>query len=72
MYPNLMGQKAVHKLTDEQMADIISVSRITYIRKMANGDFTVPECKSFCRYFGKPFDYLFSTQEELPALVVRS
>lgn len=68
MFPNLMGQKAVHKLTDEQMADIIKVTRLTYLRKLTSGDFTVSECKTFCRYFDKPFDFLFQTQEELPNL----
>lgn len=30
MFPNLLGQKAVHHMTDEDMADVINVSRNTY------------------------------------------
>ena len=66
MYPNLLGQKAFHKMTDEEMAAVIGVTRQTYLRKLETGEFTVNECKAFCRHFGKPFDYLFSLQTELP------
>lgn len=65
MYPNLMGQKAYHKLTTEQMGAIIGLSRQSYEVKMESGRFTPEECKKFCRYFGKSFDFLFATDEEL-------
>lgn len=67
MFPNLMGQKAYHKLTAEQMGAIIGKSRQTYESKMASGRFTPDECKRFCEYFNKPFDYLFATDSEHPS-----
>lgn len=62
MFPNLMGQKAYHKLTSEEMGGIIGVSRQTYESKMQSGRFTPQECKAFCNYFGKSFDFLFATE----------
>lgn len=65
MYPNLLGQKAYHHLTDEDMGKIIGVSRNTYGPKIRSGRFWPIECQTYCRYFNKPFDYLFATDEEL-------
>ena len=53
MFPNLLGQKAYHKLTNDDMARIINVSRPTYERKVRNGKFTFDECMKFVTYFGK-------------------
>ena len=64
MFPNLLGQKAYHNLTNDDMARIINVSRPTYERKVRNGKFTFEECKKFVTYFGKPFDYLFAVENE--------
>lgn len=63
MYPNLLGQKAYYHLTDEEMGKIIGVSRNTYSQKMRSGRFWPSECQAYCRYFKKPFDYLFATNE---------
>lgn len=61
MYANLLGQKAVNHLKDEDMAKIIGVSRNTYNQKMKSGRFWPNECKALCEYFGKTFDFLFDT-----------
>ena len=60
MYPNLLGQKAYRHLTDEDMANIIGVSRTAYQQKIRSGRFLPDECKAFCSYFGKRFEYLFA------------
>ncbi len=60
MYPNLLGQKAYRHLTDEEMAKIIGVSRTAYQQKIKSGRFSPGECKAYCAYFGKRFDYLFA------------
>lgn len=60
MFPNLLGQKAVHKLSDADMADIIGVSRTSYQQKVKSGRFTPAECKALCKYFNKSFAYLFA------------
>lgn len=60
MYPNLLGQKALHKLTEEDMANIIGISRTAYQSKTKSGRFTPRECRIYCKYFCKKFDYLFA------------
>ncbi|HBS60924.1 MAG TPA: XRE family transcriptional regulator [Firmicutes bacterium] len=60
MYPNLLGQKSVRKLTNNDMAQIIGVSRQSYERKMESGKFLASECAAYCKYFNKSFDYLFA------------
>lgn len=65
MFPNLMGQKAFHKLTSDEMGAIIGLSRQSYDAKMKSGRFTAKECKAYCEYFKKPFDFLFATDEEV-------
>lgn len=65
LYPNLLGQKAARKLTNEQMAEILGVSRQTFEAKLKSGRFTPEECKRFTHYFKKPFEYLFATDEEI-------
>ena len=64
MFPNLLGQKAVHKLTDADMAKIIGVSRNTYQQKAKSGRFTPSECKALCHHFQKSFAYLFAVEGE--------
>ena len=65
MYPNLLGQKAYHKLSSEEMGSIINLSRQSFEAKMSSGRFTPSECKAFCKYFNKPFDFLFATDDEI-------
>lgn len=60
MYPNLLGQKAYHHLSNQKMASIINVSRTAYEQKIKSGRFTPAECTMYCKYFNKPFDYLFA------------
>lgn len=67
MYPNLLGQKAFHKLTDEAMANIIGITREAYKQKMKSGRFTPAECRAYCERFGKTFEYLFATDDECGA-----
>lgn len=64
MYPNLLGQKAYYHLTDEEMAKIIGVSRNTFQQKIKSGRFTPEECKAYCVYFKKCFDYLFADNND--------
>ena len=64
MYPNLLGQKAYHHMSDENMAAVIGVSRNAYQQKIKSGRFTPEECKKFCEFFAKSFDFLFATNDE--------
>lgn len=64
MYANLLGQKAYHHLTDEDMGNIIGVSRNAYSQKIRSGRFWPSECRAFCRYFHKSFEYLFAVEAD--------
>lgn len=68
MFPHLMGMKESHHLSSEEMGAIIGTSRQTYENKMLRGNFTPFECKAFCKRFGKSFDYLFATMDEVNAI----
>lgn len=63
MYPNLLGLKAVRKISNDDMANAIGISRQAFNHKLKTGKFTVPECKVYINMFGKPFEYLFATEE---------
>ena len=65
MFPNLWGQKAYRHMSDEDMASVIGVSRNAYQQKVKSGRFTPQECKAFCDFFGKSFDFLFATNDEI-------
>ena len=63
-YPNLLGQKAFHHLSNEDMARIINVNRTTYESKIKSGRFVTSECAAYCRYFKKDFEFLFATEDD--------
>ena len=64
MFPNLLGQKAFHHMSDADMATVIGVSRNTYQQIIKSGRFTPEECKSFCAFFEKKFEYLFASNDD--------
>ena len=64
MFPNLMGIKAYHHMTDEDMGRIIGVSRGVFWQKMRTGKFLPDECLAICRFFELPFEYLFALPTE--------
>lgn len=68
MYPNLLGQKLLHHLSNEAMAKLIGVSRNAYEQKMRSGRFTPEECKVYCDFFCKSFGFLFAKDEEIEAM----
>ncbi len=66
MFPNLLKMMAQRGLNDGDTGRIIGVSRTAFGRKMKTGSFRPDECRELCRYFGKPFDYLFALPGEAP------
>lgn len=62
MYPNLLGQKALRRMSNDDMAKIINISRTSYEHKVKTGKFTVSECQAFCKHFDKDFAYLFAVE----------
>lgn len=67
MFPNLLGQKAFYKMSNDDMASVIGVSRVSFENKMRTGKFTVREINAYIRFFKKPYDYLFATEDDLMA-----
>lgn len=63
MYPNLLGQKAYHHMTNDDMAKVIKISRKAYEKKAKTGKFSIEEGRAYCDYFNKPFDYLFALND---------
>lgn len=64
MFPNLMGQKALHKLSNEEMGKIIGISRTAFESKVKSDRFTAEECRTYCKYFSKQFEFLFARDSE--------
>lgn len=64
MFRNLDAEQARHAMTNDDVAKVLEVSRVTYESKKKKGNFTLSEIKSLCRLFSCGFDYLFETKEE--------
>ena len=64
MYPNLLGQKAYHKLTDAEMAEVIGVPRPSSSSQMISVRFAPGVCWKFFKFFGMSIEYLFATDDD--------
>jgi len=62
MFRNLNAEQARLGYTNQKMADLIGISRISYENKKKTGKFTALEAK-MCKIFKVKFDYLFETEE---------
>ncbi len=59
MFPNLQAEQARFGMTNQQVADYLGVSRITYEKKKRNGKFVVDDCFRLCKLYSCNFEYLF-------------
>ena len=64
LYPNLKAEQSRAGLTNQKVADLIGVSRVTYESKKKSGRFDVSESKKLCDLFKCDFVYLFATEGE--------
>jgi len=64
LYPNLKAEQSRAGLTNQKVADLIGVSRVTYESKKKSGRFDVSESKKLCDLFKCDFDYLFAAEGE--------
>ena len=64
MFRNLEAEQARLRLTNQKVADILEISRVSYENKKKTGTFTTREIKKLCRLFKCKFDYLFATENE--------
>lgn len=63
MFRNLEAEQARIGFTNQQMAEKLGISRVSYESKKKTGKFTALEAKRLCRIFNVKFDYLFQTKE---------
>lgn len=63
MFRNLNAEQARFSYTNQQMADKIGISRVSYESKKKTGKFTAIEAKKLCKIFKVKFDYLFATDD---------
>ena len=66
MFPNLQAEQKRMNMTNQQVADKIGMSRVTYESKKKSGRFTVKECAQLCNIFKTSFEYLFETTPHPP------
>lgn len=66
MFKNLDAEQARHSYTNQRMADMVGISRVSYENKKKTGKFTVLEAKKMCKIFKVKFDYLFATDDDAP------
>lgn len=61
MFRNLEAEQARFGYTNQQMADKLGISRVSYENKKKTGKFIALEAKKLCNIFKVKFDYLFAT-----------
>ena len=64
MFRNLEAEQARLGLTNQDVATILGISRVSYENKKKSGKFTTVEIKKLCRLFKCKFDYLFATEDK--------
>ena len=64
MFRNLEAEQARNSYTNQQMAEKLNISRVSYENKKKTGKFTALEAKRLCKIFHVKFDYLFQTEPE--------
>ena len=64
MFRNLDAEQARYSYTNQQMADLIGISRVSYENKKKTGKFTAIEAKKLCKIFKVKFDYLFAAESD--------
>lgn len=63
MFRNLEAEQARFGLTNQNVADKLGISRVSYESKKKSGKFTTREIKMLCKLFKQGFDYLFAEDE---------
>ncbi len=60
MFPNLNAEQARYKMTNQQVADEIGISRRSYEHKKQTGKFYISEISKLCEMFHCSYEYLFT------------
>lgn len=64
VFRNLEAEQARFGYTNQQMADKLGISRVSYENKKKTGKFIALEAKKLCKIFKVKFDYLFATESD--------
>lgn len=64
MYNNLNAEQARAHMTNQQVAEKLGLSRVSYESKKKSGRFIARECAKLCALFGCSFDYLFESNSK--------
>ena len=64
MFRNLEAEQARMRLTDQEVAEKLGISRVSYVNKKKTGKFATLEIKALCKLFKCKFDYLFAEENE--------
>lgn len=67
MYKNLQAEQARKNMTNQQVADYLNISRVSYENKKKTGKFIVTQITALCELFECSFEYLFATDEQKTA-----
>ena len=54
-------------MTNQQVADYLHISRVSYENKKKTGKFVVNQITALCELFECSFEYLFATDEQKTA-----
>lgn len=63
MFKNLQAEQARKGMTNQEMADCIGISRVSYENKKKTGKFVVKEITALCLLFDCSFEYLFASAD---------
>lgn len=64
MLNNLQAEQARHRMTNQQVADYLKISRPCYEQKKKSRRFVVSECLALCKLFKCKFEYLFADESD--------
>lgn len=70
VFANLDAEQARNGMTNQNVADYLGLSRLSYENKKKTGKFYVTEITKLCKLFNCSFEYLFSFGKQDPAEAV--
>lgn len=65
MFPNLEAEQKRLGKTNNDIAQILKISRITYESKKKTGNFSRSQIVILCNFFNCKFEYLFTLKDDL-------
>lgn len=65
MLPNLLGQNQYWGMTEEKLAQVLSLSRGTVHKKLLYDNWTLEESLVLSALYRKPIEWLFASEEQI-------